>query len=254
MSTFADRLKIARGNNGADIIPSRQFVLNCGTKIAGSCHGGSATGLFEFIKSVGYIPYESCLSYEACSAESEEGTCPHGDYTCKPINICRTCDTYKKSGGACREIEMFPNATVAEYGKVEGEEDMMKGIAPPFKVYAPSRKRFSFRAPLRYVSKMPCRPKIYARGPIACPIDATPLEEECKPSLTPLTPAIVCGAQCMRVYAHTGFMVCTVEHAIIITRCVSVQLMQMPAALSRKTRPRTRTTLWRLLAGVLRTA
>lgn len=146
MSTFADRIKIARGNRGADIIPSRQFVLNCGGEVAGSCHGGSASGLYQFIKSAGYIPYESCLPYEACSAESEEGVCPQGDYTCKPINICRTCDTYKNMGGTCREIEMFPNVTVAEYGKLEGEEDMMK--------------------------------EIYARGPIACPIDATPLEEE----------------------------------------------------------------------------
>jgi len=146
MSAFSDRLKIARGANGADIIPSRQFVLNCGTAVAGSCHGGSATGLYEFLKQAGSIPYESCLSYEACSAESKEGTCPHGDYTCKPINVCRTCDTYTDQGGSCREIEYFPNATVAEYGMLEGEENMMK--------------------------------EIYARGPIACPIDATPLQED----------------------------------------------------------------------------
>uniref|UniRef100_A0A7R9SWC0 Peptidase C1A papain C-terminal domain-containing protein n=1 Tax=Polyblepharides amylifera TaxID=1486889 RepID=A0A7R9SWC0_9CHLO len=144
MSTFQDRIKIARKGMGADIIPSRQFVLNCGNDVAGSCHGGSATGLYEFIKQVGYIPYESCLSYEACSAESEEGNCPYGDFQCKPINICRTCDTYKAQNGTCRAIETFPNVTVAEYGMLSGEDNMMA--------------------------------EIFARGPIVCPIDAVPMD------------------------------------------------------------------------------
>jgi cathepsin X len=52
MSTYADRIKIARGGIGADIIPSRQFVLNCGSQVAGACAGGSATGLYQFIKQV----------------------------------------------------------------------------------------------------------------------------------------------------------------------------------------------------------
>ena len=51
-STFADRIKIARGALGTDIIPSRQFVLNCGGQVAGQCSGGSATGLYQFIKEV----------------------------------------------------------------------------------------------------------------------------------------------------------------------------------------------------------
>lgn len=76
---------------------------------------------------VGYIPYESCLSYEACSIESKEGLCKHGDYTCQPLNVCRTCDTYSANNGTCRGIETFPNVTVAEYGEVSGEEAMMAG-------------------------------------------------------------------------------------------------------------------------------
>jgi len=143
MSILQDRIKIARRSRGVDIALSRQFVLNCGTEIAGSCHGGSASGLFEFIQAYGYIPYDSCLTYEACSVESDEGTCGGRDWACKPINICRTCSTYKAKGGFCAALDVFPNATVAEYGAVAGEEKMMA--------------------------------EIYARGPIACGIDANPI-------------------------------------------------------------------------------
>jgi cathepsin X len=46
-------------------------------------------------------------------------------------------------GGFCSEIDVFPNASIAEYGEVKGETDMMA--------------------------------EIYARGPIACAIDADPI-------------------------------------------------------------------------------
>ena len=29
---------------------SIQYVLNCGSDIAGSCHGGSATGVYQFMQ------------------------------------------------------------------------------------------------------------------------------------------------------------------------------------------------------------
>ena len=70
LSSLSDRIKIARKGLGPDINLSVQQVLNCGTKIAGSCHGGSHTGVFEFIKKQGFIPYDTCLAYEACSAVS----------------------------------------------------------------------------------------------------------------------------------------------------------------------------------------
>ena len=98
-----------------------------------------------FSRQVGYIPYESCLSYEACSKESKEGLCKFGNYECSALNICRTCDTYSYNNGTCRGVETFPNATVAEYGEVSGEDAMMA--------------------------------EIFARGPIACPIDANPIDE-----------------------------------------------------------------------------
>ena len=52
---------------------SIQYILNCGTEEAGSCHGGYHTSTYEFIKKVGYVPYDTCQPYIACSAESTEG-------------------------------------------------------------------------------------------------------------------------------------------------------------------------------------
>jgi len=118
LSALADRIKIARNHNdgvggGDEINLSIQYVLNCGSDIAGSCHGGSHTGVYQFIKKNGMIPYDSCQPYLACSSESKDGFCAHVDTTCSPMNTCRTC---MGGTGECRAIERFPNATVAEYG------------------------------------------------------------------------------------------------------------------------------------------
>jgi cathepsin X len=142
--SLQDRIKIARKGKGVDINLSLQYVANCGTDVAGSCGAGGTTGgLYQFIHDQGFIPFETCLTWEACSADSTEERCTQGNYTCSPINTCRTCDTYSDRGGKCVAVERFPNATVAEYGTVLGEEKMMA--------------------------------EIFARGPIACPIDATTL-------------------------------------------------------------------------------
>ena len=147
---------------GDEINLSVQYVLNCGGSIAGSCHGGShsgtrvqllsnsygflviaqlekvnshscnklllTAGAYEFIKKKGYIPYDTCQPYLACSSESTDGFCKFVDTTCKPMNTCRTCThgsgtlthdssgTPTTGGGKCSAIDEFPNATVAEYG------------------------------------------------------------------------------------------------------------------------------------------
>lgn len=144
LSALADRIKIAQKAEGDEINLSIQYVLNCGTKVAGSCHGGSATGTYEFVKSAGFIPYETCLSYLACSAESKEGFCEHVDTTCTAINTCRTCNTFSENGGKCVEIDYFPNATIAEYGTYHKDAKAIMA-------------------------------EIYARGPVAAGINAEPL-------------------------------------------------------------------------------
>merc|ERR1711988_1417221 len=141
VSSLGDRIKIARKAQGIDIDLSVQHILNCGN--VGSCHGGSVAGPFQFIKSLSEkgqgLSYETSNPYMACSSESEDGICPHADWTCTDINIARTCSTFPPSG-SCSAIKSYPNASISEYGEVSGQEAMMK--------------------------------EIYKRGPISCGIDA----------------------------------------------------------------------------------
>ena len=149
VSSLADRVKIARKAKGVDINPSVQHVLNCGT--AGSCHGGSATGVFAWLQNLTNVTgsglaYDTCNPYMACSKESNEGACNHSDWTCTPENICRTCSTFSASGGKCVGIESYPNVTVGEYGDVPKNDGGVGMMA-----------------------------EIHTRGPIACMIDAGPI-------------------------------------------------------------------------------
>ncbi|CAK9090670.1 Cathepsin Z (Cathepsin P) (Cathepsin X) [Durusdinium trenchii] len=149
VTSLADRIKIAREGNGIDINLSVQFLLNCGADVAGSCHGGSAGGSYQLIHDKGFIPFDSCLQYEACSAGSRDPECQGRDFECSKINTCRTC-IIKISPGLpptvkpeCKSVDIFPNATVAEYGPVNGADAM--------------------------------KAEIFARGPIACSINSIPL-------------------------------------------------------------------------------
>lgn len=116
LSSLADRIKIARKGQGDEMNLSVQYVLNCGGKVAGSCHGGSHSGVYDFIKQTGFIPYDTCQPYLACSSDSTDGYCPYVNTTCSAMNTCKTCNTFSEKGGKCTEIDVFPNATIAEYG------------------------------------------------------------------------------------------------------------------------------------------
>lgn len=148
MSALSDRIKIARGGAGPDINLSIQYILNCGGRMAGSCHGGSHTGAYEFVKKAGFVPFEGCMPYLACSSESKEGICKHLDTTCSAVNTCRTCSTFEANGGKCTEIDKFPNVTVGEYG---------------------TYNRFSTNRIHKIMAE------IYARGPVAAGVNAEPL-------------------------------------------------------------------------------
>jgi cathepsin X len=158
VSSLMDRVKIARKGKGHDINLSIQFILNCGADTAGSCHGGYHTGVYELIQQKGFIPFETCQPYLACSSESQEGFCPQIDTTCSAINTCRTCSGFSDSGGECVELDYFPNVTVAEYGEVGGD-----GIFSLFEDY--EKKSHAIRA------------EIFARGPVATTINADPLRD-----------------------------------------------------------------------------
>jgi cathepsin X len=146
MSALADRIKIARGGHGQDINLSIQFLLNCGSE-AGSCQGGSSIRAYQFIHEKGYIPYDTCSPYLACSEESTNGICPHVDTTCTPRNICLTCGN-PHNGGKCTPVEYsFPNATVAEFGNYNQDE------------------LFAIQA------------EIFLRGPVKASVNAEPLKD-----------------------------------------------------------------------------
>mmetsp|Transcript_31225 Transcript_31225/g.57743 ORF Transcript_31225/g.57743 Transcript_31225/m.57743 type:complete len:372 (-) Transcript_31225:160-1275(-) len=148
LSALADRIKIARGGVGDDINLSIQYVLNCGKGVAGSCWGGSHSGVYEFAKTQGFLPYDTCMPYLACSDDSHEGFCDHIDTSCSKHNTCRTCSTFAKMGGTCTEIDHFPNATIAEHG---------------------TYNLLSFDR----VHKI--KAEIYSRGPVAAGINAEPI-------------------------------------------------------------------------------
>jgi cathepsin X len=145
MSALADRIKIARKGQGIDINLAIQHLLNCGG--VGSCSGGTVDGPYQWLKEISKtgtgISYETAQPYLACSSDSQEGFCGKIDTTCKPVNVARTCGSFSQEGGPCTGLSSFPNATISDYGSISGADAMMK--------------------------------EIYARGPIACGIDANPL-------------------------------------------------------------------------------
>ena len=63
--------------------------------------------------------------------------CPYVDTTCSKPNICKTCDTFGGMGGKCSEIDYFPNATVAEYGLIELDENVVNKIKTELFVRGP---------------------------------------------------------------------------------------------------------------------
>merc|ERR1711966_432349 len=144
VSALGDRIKIARKGEGIEIDLSVQHMLNCGG--VGSCHGGSVDGPYQWISKISKtgtgIAYDTSNPYMACSSESQEGFCPHADWTCKAENVARTCSTFPPSG-FCAALDKYPNATISDYGSISGAAAMQK--------------------------------EILNRGPIACGVDAVPL-------------------------------------------------------------------------------
>lgn len=145
VSALADRVKIARKAQGADINPSVQHMLNCGN--AGSCKGGSVDGPYQWIMSLSEkgagISLETSQPYMACSSDSDEGFCSHVDWTCSALNTARTCGSFSAEGGPCTGLSQYPNISISDHGSISGKDAMMK--------------------------------EIYNRGPISCGIDAMPL-------------------------------------------------------------------------------
>merc|ERR1719453_802884 len=145
VSALGDRIKIMRKAQAPEINLSVQHILNCGN--VGSCHGGSVDGPYQWLHKLSTqtgsgISFDTSNPYMACSSESEEGLCKAGKWDCTDDNVARTCSTFPPSG-FCGAVKNYPNATISEYGSIEGADNMAK--------------------------------EIMARGPISCGIDASPI-------------------------------------------------------------------------------
>jgi len=115
MSALADRIKIARKGAWPDYNLAIQYILNCGTEVAGSCYGGSGTGAYQFVQQSG-VPEDTCLQYQA------------DDFDCTPINTCRTC-VGPPGSGTCSAQTNFTSFFVDEYGDISGEDAIMAEVA-----------------------------------------------------------------------------------------------------------------------------
>jgi len=113
MSSVADRIKIARKGAWPDYNLAIQFILNCGTDMAGSCDGGSAEGAFQFAQSG--IPEDTCLQYEA------------DDIACSAINTCRNC-VGPPGSGTCFAQANYTSFYVDEFSDISGVSNIMAEI------------------------------------------------------------------------------------------------------------------------------
>jgi cathepsin X len=57
------------------------------------------------LKAQGFVPYDTCMPYLACSDDSDEGFCSAVDTSCSKHNVCRTCSTFSSMGGTCSEVK-----------------------------------------------------------------------------------------------------------------------------------------------------
>jgi cathepsin X len=142
-SALGDRLSIQRGyNTSASIWPE----INLAPQVlinqdgGGTCNGGNAPGVMRYIEAHG-IPDETCQVYQAKNS-------PHGHNTA--LNICYNCvpGSPDITPGVCTQQKNFTLYGVSQYGGCNG------------------------------ISRM--QAEIYARGPVACGIDATNNFEEYK--------------------------------------------------------------------------
>jgi len=137
-SALSDRLSIQRARKGLSLFPEINLapqVLVNQPEGGGSCNGGDAPGAMRYIHDHG-IPDETCQAYQAKND-------PHGWNI--ELNVCMNCVPGNTSAtftpGVCSKQTDFTKYYVSEYGPVKGVDAM--------------------------------KAELYARGPIACGVEAT---------------------------------------------------------------------------------
>jgi len=99
LSSFNDRIKIARKGAFPETILAPQVLINCGG--GGSCNGGNVGGVFEYMERHG-LPDETCQNYEATNDGND----------CHPLGVCETCSP----NGTCTQVTNEKLWTLASYG------------------------------------------------------------------------------------------------------------------------------------------
>lgn len=143
-SVLSDRIRIASLHKGPtpEIVLARQVVLNCGDADpeveAGNCSGGSAAGYFNWTAKHG-LPDDSCQEYDAT------------DHECSAFRTCMNCEKITQPDGSwvssCYPVERYAKWFVSEWGTM--------------------KKPTAFEI----------RSEVQERGPIACMVDSSFLED-----------------------------------------------------------------------------
>ena len=146
ISSIADRLKFMQNNAARDFLPAVQVLLNCAQNVAGSCHGGSHSGVLQYMHDSG-LPDWTCQQFVNCPLPPLQ-KCntvlryEAQDNECTPLNTCRNC----MPGEGCFALKnlSYPSLSVEQFGPVSTDDAIIK--------------------------------EILARGPVSCGINADPLE------------------------------------------------------------------------------
>lgn len=150
LSMLSDRLKIAKGGVGPDVMLSRQTLLNCAALkgYGGGCDGGDPIDVFRYMAKFG-LPDESCLTY---SATDHSKYAAIGLTHCAAGGFCVNCMP-AKGGDTCWPVKTPILYRVTAFGRV-GSPDGVDAHGPGANVAA-------------------MQAELLARGPIVCSI-ATP--------------------------------------------------------------------------------
>lgn len=148
-----DRVKIARNNQGPDLMAAHQVFLNCGQEYGSCVEGGSAPHVWRWVRDFGGVPTAGCQPYLAVDGKQ-----------CSPVDICKNCmpsPSYSELKTECWAVQdeegghecagddfcatgPYPRIRVGDFGKVPHGQEAMKR-------------------------------EILTGGPIACNVDASEL-------------------------------------------------------------------------------
>lgn len=118
LAAAQDRIKIAKGAKGPDVMLARQTLLNCIADKSGihnggdsdGCNGGSSLDVYRYMHDIG-LPDETCSQYVAAT-----------DDTCNAKAVCMNCMP-QKHGNTCWAVKNFTSFRVQEFGLLPMDQE-----------------------------------------------------------------------------------------------------------------------------------